>query len=403
MSSPAKDVESTVDKPPQRALSPEILAAPIVIADDQEINLKLIGAFLRQAGYHNLTFALDGEQALEAIAAKTPVLLILDIMMPNLSGLELTRMLKSDPSYADLPVLVQTGLSSAKDRIEIFEAGATDLVTKPINGPELISRVSTHVERRLLIKSLTEWRQRVRSELIAANKMQLELLPAGDLLAALKRDHGIDIASRFISSTEMGGDFWGVMKIGPDCVGVFIVDFTGHGILAALNTFRLHTLIQGMEQVPASPGEFLGALNARLKQLLPLGQFATMSCFYLYPEAGRMRWAAAGSPPPLLRDPAGGWTPLASAGVPLGVVAGTVYPTSEAPFPKGSLLFLYSDALTEAELPRGRLGEEGVLAVAQGIDMKGSMEDRLAGLIAPLKGREGSLDDDLTAIAIGNV
>ncbi|HAH10890.1 MAG TPA: hypothetical protein DCL54_16665 [Alphaproteobacteria bacterium] len=385
-------------------LNPEVLSSSILIVDDQEINLDFMSAMLADVGFSNIRLARDGLSALELIEADPPDLLILDVMMPIMSGIDLCKHLRRDPRLAELPVLVQTGLSTVHDRIEIFGAGATDLILKPINGLELISRVSLHVERKLLIEGLTRSRDRLATELSAARDLQFDLLPSAQEQSALLQRFGLDLASTFSPSSELGGDMWGLLQRSDGGIGVFIADFAGHGVQAAMNTFRLHTLLQDVRQLPGRPGELLTDLNRRLRHLLPVGQFATMTCAAIDPRRQTLSWASAGSPPPLLKLDGEDWKDLASAGLPLGIDDSTAYETHETAFPAGAALVLYSDALSETPTSSGeRLEDQGVRNLLRGSEGESNSQAALSTVLAKFQAMlSGPLCDDLTTIIIRN-
>jgi signal transduction histidine kinase len=117
----------------------------ILVVDDQPENLKVLGNMLRENGYVP-TFAKSGVKALSAIKNKLPVLILLDVMMPGMSGFDVCKQLKREPILADIPVIFLTGKADQADIITGLELGAVDYVTKPFNYRELITRVNTHVE-----------------------------------------------------------------------------------------------------------------------------------------------------------------------------------------------------------------------------------------------------------------
>ena len=263
-----------------RRLSVGALGALVLIADDEDVNTSIIAGMLRRAGFENLVTATDGSEALAKAKALQPDLLILDIQMPEISGLDVCRQLRRHSSHDDLPILVQTALASQKDREQVFQAGATDLVTKPITRLELLARVGVHVERRILLRDLRKTLMRMESELKTARAMQLAILPAPEWQIERGAQCGLDIASTFVTSSELGGDLWGFINPSTDELGIYIVDFTGHGAPASFNTFRLHTLINEIHPVPSNPGALLSIINRRLKRFLPPGHFATMTCIF---------------------------------------------------------------------------------------------------------------------------
>lgn len=100
---------------------------------------------LRNDGYHVMP-ATSGAQALERVQAQPPDLILLDLMMPEMDGLEVCRRLKADPATEQIPVVFLTASNEMEHLMQGFDVGAVDYVTKPFNAPELLARVHTHLE-----------------------------------------------------------------------------------------------------------------------------------------------------------------------------------------------------------------------------------------------------------------
>src|SRR6185503_13616034 len=100
----------------------------------------LVCRVLEAAG-HQVVTAPDGAAALAAIEAREPELVVLDLCMPGLSGIEVCRAIKANPFTARIPVLLLTAMSDIEDKIEAFEAGADDFLVKPFHPQELLARV----------------------------------------------------------------------------------------------------------------------------------------------------------------------------------------------------------------------------------------------------------------------
>jgi adenylate cyclase len=114
----------------------------ILVVDDVPRNVKLLADVLAAKGYRTRT-AASGEEALAAIAAEAPDLVLLDVMMPGLSGYDVCRRIRADPALAMLPVVLVTALDPAKERANGLEAGADDFLGKPIQQAELLARVKS--------------------------------------------------------------------------------------------------------------------------------------------------------------------------------------------------------------------------------------------------------------------
>jgi putative two-component system response regulator len=117
---------------------------PLILAvDDEASNLQLLRQILQD--HYRLRFAKDGPRALELVREECPDLILLDVMMPGMSGYEVCAALKADPRTASVPVIFVTALTDTDDELEGFEAGAVDYITKPVSPPIVRARVRTHL------------------------------------------------------------------------------------------------------------------------------------------------------------------------------------------------------------------------------------------------------------------
>lgn len=378
--------------------------ATILIADDTMLSREIIASYLRADGFTNLVFAKDGEDAIEQATKHNPDLIILDIIMPKLDGYGVCKALRANPDFAKTPIIAQTALEENEGRTRIFDDGATDLILKPLNKAELIARTKIHLENRLLVKQLQAYQERTHSELALARDMQENLNPAPENYRGTGIDYGLRISATFQMSSELGGDMWGLVPIDEHRLGVYIVDFAGHGLGAALNTFRLHSLIWSDQLQDHEPSEYLQSLNRHLKGLLPVGQYATMLYGIIDRVEDTFRYASAACTSPVLGNSLTGQARyLDGSGVPLGVIRDARYETREVPFTGDNFLLLYSDALIETTLDDGQfLSEEKLLLMLRETIMESQKEIDLAAQIADqfMDRAPAKLSDDFTIISL---
>ncbi|MGB0630723.1 MAG: PP2C family protein-serine/threonine phosphatase [Alphaproteobacteria bacterium] len=379
-----------------------IKASKILIVDDQMVVRKLIEFYLTAGGYSNLIFAEDGDDALDAIETEAPDLVILDLQMPRMGGFEVCEKLRAHPDYELLPILVQTAADSAEDRARVFAAGATDMIGKPINDAELRARVGIHLQNRHMLNQLSVYRESMERELDIAREMQHGIMPGQKHLDKLKEMYGIDIRSHFETCDALGGDMWNVWPIDTRRMGFTIVDFTGHGVVASLNTFRFQSLVMSNGYLESgNQTDYIERISRRLHSMLAIGQFATAIGGYIDFGEDVIRYVGAAGPKPFLVEP-GGKTGrfLASEGRPLGMTRETTYEEREVPFPPGSSLFLYSDALTETPDMVNPVYDDDRIAMA----LTGGLQTGshpFDALLADFVDRaSGPLDDDLTLVML---
>jgi phosphate regulon transcriptional regulator PhoB len=118
----------------------------ILIVDDEPDILELISYNLKKEGFH-ITKALDGEEALQKVRAGHLDLIILDLMLPGIQGMELCRILRNNPRTAHIPIIMLTARGEESDKVRGLETGADDYMTKPFSPKELIARVKAILRR----------------------------------------------------------------------------------------------------------------------------------------------------------------------------------------------------------------------------------------------------------------
>lgn len=172
--------------------------AKILVVDDTPQNVKLLADLLTVKGYTVVT-AGTGEEGLAKLAAENPDLVLLDIMMPGLSGYDVCRRIREEPGTALLPVVLVTSLDPQQERIKGIEAGADDFLSKPINQPELFARVNSL----LRIKSLHDEVDRQNTELANWNRTLEQRVAEGvaqlERMGRMKRFFSPQIADLILS------------------------------------------------------------------------------------------------------------------------------------------------------------------------------------------------------------
>jgi len=169
------------------------MSAPgrVLVVDDTAVNLKLLADLLSAKGYAVVT-ATSGPEALDRIKTEAPDLVLLDVMMPGMSGYEVCRKLREDAATAMLPVVMVTALDPAQERVKGIEAGADDFLSKPIHQAELLARVRSLLRVKTLWDQLGELNRTLEAR-VAEQVAQL------DRLARLKRFFSPQLAEAIVN------------------------------------------------------------------------------------------------------------------------------------------------------------------------------------------------------------
>jgi sigma-B regulation protein RsbU (phosphoserine phosphatase) len=317
-------------------------------------------------------------------------------------------------AHPDLAILAWTRADEAAEARAMIEAGALDRLDPDAPPPALAQwvadLVADHRAQRRLAKRRRAWlgdsspldaRHRLEDELHLAWTAQKSLLPDATLIDDVEAAYDVAISAHVEPSSELGGDLWGVTPIDDWSFALCIADFSGHGMAAALNTFRLHALIREIHQEAETPGAVLAALNIRLAGQLPVGQFATMLYGIVDTAHDRFDYASAGAPAPVAVDTLSGDLMVGDGtGLPLGIAAKVRYPERRLHLPADGLLMLASDALAECPDRMGQaLGRSGAADLLRRAVLEEGGPLTVGTILEPfLKTVRRPMADDLTVV-----
>ena len=369
--------------------SPAVRGATVLLVDDQPI----IGEAVRRmlAGEEGITFhyCKDAPAALEMAAAIGPTVILQDLVMPEIEGLELVKLFRADERFREVPIIVLSTKEEAAVKAEAFALGANDYIVKLPDRLELIARVRHHsrgyvalLERNEAFAALQASQQVLANDLATAAQYVRSLLPPPQQIDTVAADW------RFIPSADLGGDAFGYHKLDDTTVAVYLLDVCGHGVGAALLSVSALNAIRS-EALPNTdfhdPGSVLAALNKAFPMERQNDMFFTIWYGVYNTATRRIRWAGGGHPPAVLLagDKTEKPTMLDSDGPLIGAVDGLEFDSREASVPAGSRLFVYSDGAFEISRPDGSMW---------------SFDEFLTTLTARPNGQESRMDALVTAV-----
>jgi len=324
----------------------------ILIVDDEPVNLQVLVNHLSLQNY-TLVQASTGMEALEQIEEAKPDLILLDVMMPKMTGYEVTQKVREKWKTDELPVLLLTAKNQIADLVEGFESGANDYITKPVSKDELLARINTH----LSIKQLREDNLRMSAELEVSRRLQQMLLPKEQELEQVAH---LDIAGFMKPAEEVGGDYYDVLQHhGRLLFG--IGDATGHGLesgmLALMTQSAVRTLLENGE---TDWTKFLNSINGMIyknvHERLSIDKNITLSLLEYQPlssgeTGGVLRVSGQHEDIIVVQNGQMELIDTTDLGVPVGFlddIAKHVGQT-EVALNTGDVVVLYTDGITEAE------------------------------------------------------
>ena len=368
--------------------------ATILIVEDSPTQALRLQHVLERHDYEVCT-AKNGKEALASLRTCLPTLIISDINMPEMDGYELCRRVKDDAAFKSVPLILLTSLSDPKDILKGLECGADNFIVKPYDEEFLLSRIQyvlANLELRrqaggnLELSKATEKLAQQAQELRAKNEqMEGDLAMARELQTAFLPRHypvfpahaspersAIQFCHRYVTTAELGGDFFDILAISDTAAGVLICDVMGHGVRSALITAIVRGLVEELKMHAADPGRYLSEINRSLCDILkqtitPI--FTTAAYVVADLATGELRYASAGHPAPFhLRRGAGALATLdppgGKSGPALGVFEGASYVTGRQPLASGDMVMLFTDGAYEVEGPGGTFYEKAQMQAA---------------------------------------
>ncbi len=341
----------------------------ILVVDDNEYNRELLLQCLEDRGF-SVDTASDGPEALESIDKTIPDMVLLDVMMPGLSGIEVCQRLRQSDRTRDLPVIMVTAKADSRDVVQGLHAGANDYVTKPIDMEVLLARMETHLSLKELQEEVNITSARLIRELAAARSVQESLLPSEERMAEMPESYGIEVGSLWRPSDTLGGDFWDLISLADGSLGILLIDFAGSGVVPSLNTFRIKTFVQGQCAGLYNAALTLSRINAYLISVLPDFEIATSMYVRYNPDKREFSVASAGLPYPLIyRAKTGAVERLLVSGLPVGAFPDASYRETVITLGMGDKIVFFTDGLFKyGSREKGLYSEKrlGELLVRQG-------------------------------------
>ena len=380
----------------------------LLVVDDNEMNRDMLSRRLSRRKHIVMT-AENGQQALDLVDKESFDVILLDVMMPGISGIEVLKTLRKSYSAADLPIIMATAKSESEDIVEALKLGANDYVTKPLNFPVVLARVGTQLSLKKSQDALKSAHDRMKHDLDAAAEIQQMLLPHN-----LPEMDSLTIAWKFCPCDELAGDFLNIFQLSENEIGFYIVDVMGHGVPAALLSFSVSrnlsplagpdSIVLNSGDTPSlvSPAEVLTKLNTLYPFQTNKDRFFTMLYGVLDMRDSQFRYASAGHPGPLIVSSDQSAQEISGKGFPIGIVDEPDYAETAITLKPGHRMYLYSDGFIEETDKDGkhfdvnRFQESVKSHYSSTLDQ--SIENTLNAIIS-WRGSE-HLSDDLSIIGI---
>jgi sigma-B regulation protein RsbU (phosphoserine phosphatase) len=384
--------------------------ARVLVVDDNEMNRDILARRLTRIGL-NVDTAEDGNSGLDKILTGEYNLIMLDIMMPDIDGIEVLKRTREFFSKTELPVIMATAKDEGADLAEALSLGANDYVTKPLDFQVVRARVDNVLGYTQAANELTVANERMKRDLEAAARVQQSLLPDEHVDV-----EGAEFMWHYRPCDELAGDGLNLFKCDDEHVAMYVMDVSGHGVAAALLsvsvTHHLSQLIGSSDESAqcdltgenvVSPAWLASNLNTLFPMQSVGGHYFTFVYGVLNVKTRKFCFVSAGSPGPLVVHADATSEVHDVPAVPIGMFPESEYVDSVIQLQQGDRLYLHSDGLYEERHPEtreefGRTRMQQALCAAAGTPFIVSLDNLLQSVI-DWHGSE-ALSDDVAVMAV---
>ncbi|MDR0270947.1 fused response regulator/phosphatase [Paenibacillus sp.] len=329
----------------------------ILIVDDNPTNVIIIREILKKENYRYINSASSAKGMFEVLGIEGSTdepktgrkvdvdLILLDMMMPEMDGIEACRLIQPYEHLKDIPIIMVTAVGDSKKLAEALDAGAVDYVTKPINKVELMARIRLA----LRLKRVNDWHkerdQRIQDEL------KLAALVQNAVLSPPIEDSTFEVHAIYQPSAELAGDLYAWYPLGGGRYGVILLDMMGHGISSSLFTMFIASVLKDTVTTYIEPEKVIQELNRRFNQLHIENQLVQyyFTAIYLVVDTvvKRIDYVNAGHPPALFFQNDGEVIMLDTVCCPVGLFDNMDIEPQTLHYEDEGHIALYTDGLLE--------------------------------------------------------
>jgi sigma-B regulation protein RsbU (phosphoserine phosphatase) len=333
----------------------------VLLIDDQPLIGEAVRRMITSEPDIDFHYLKDPLQAIQTAHAVHPTVILQDLVMPEVDGLDLVTEFRAQDYTREIPMIVLSTKEEATTKARAFAVGANDYLVKLPDRIELLARIRYHskgyinlLQRNEAYRALAEQRQRLADEIESAAKYVQSLLPAKIPDGPVRADW------QFIPSTALSGDTFGYHWLDERHFAFYLIDVVGHGVAAALLSVSVLNAIrsQSLPDVDfRNPGEVMTALNQRFQMSQQSEKYFTGWCGVYDVQERRITYAGGGHPPAFLitGDTAdrAELKMLESTGPMIGAIDELRFECESIDVGHYGRLFLYSDGVYEIHLPGG--------------------------------------------------
>ena len=335
----------------------------ILAVDDNIVNIKVLTQFLLKQSYQVIT-AESGEEAIEKFQSDRPDIILMDIMMGGMSGLEATAKIKAISGDKWVPVIFMSALASEEDKIKGLDIGGDDYITKPVEFNILAAKLKVVIRIAVMQDKLSETMAKLQEYKEAEEREQLMAYDVMESLFATGDLEGKDFHIWHVPATRFSGDLIVAERFSDDRLYLLHADSTGHGLTAALPLLPVSQTFYHMAKKGYSVGEIVRNMNKQLKTTMPINRFVALSLILIDSNSNVIEVWNGGNPPIfVVNENKEVIKKFNSEHLALGILPDDSFDmkTEFVSCEGNNAVVLYSDGLVEAENAEGKEFDEAML------------------------------------------
>ncbi len=385
------------------AMSPDARASnKILVAEDSAADRLILQSMLERAG-HELVLVEDGEKAVEAFKEFQPDIVFLDVIMPNLNGIEAAKSIKALAGESLVPVIFLSSLADAESLATCLDAGGDDFLSKPYNQTILDAKIRSYARMREMHKTVAAQKDQIASHNKHLMQEQTVAKQVFDKIAHAGALHLENIHYYMSALAVFNGDVL-LAEVSPrGSLFVILGDFTGHGLPAAIGSMPLASTFYGMVSKGFFMPDILREINQKLYKTLPVGLFCCATCVDIDFRKGRLSVWNGGFPDNILyRSQSHTYESIKSRHLPLGVLSQRDFKMELESFElnEGDHWMMWSDGILESRNQAGDMfGEERILQILQECKTPDTLHTTLFSAVQEHIG-DTEKDDDISLVDI---
>ncbi len=366
----------------------------VLIVDDEERILEILKLYLEKHNYEVYT-ANSGQEALEVLEQIKADVIVSDLMMPDIDGTQLCKIVKNEEKYENPYFIMLTARTNIDSKIEGLKIGADDYITKPFNVKEVIARVYSGARIKNLQKTIVEknrelerYKSKMEKEIYMASRFQKSLIPRKGRVT-----DDIFIDYLYIPAIQIGGDIFDIREQSNGNIAFFVADVTGHGIVAALIAAILKLSFVQACSLYDTPYEIARKINKDLIDTTTDEQFVSIFLGVIDTDKMELKYVRAGHPEQFLKTD-GKIVELGGDGFLMGITENLLIQEQKIRILPEDTVYLFTDGITEAQNDSGELfGSER---------LKNLLKDRddLARVMKEIRFFTTNFSDDITLVKI---